>query len=247
MNSKFHELKNLKTIFISKPLLQIFLVTVLSVGLTKAVTAATITKNFAVKEFSKLKTGSAFHVEFIHSNENKVDIEIDEDMADKLFVENSGDELTIKLKDYSGNNIHTMKAKVYGNTLSELTISGAAHFKSDYTFTEKNIDINSSGASKVDITINTENLNMEISGASKVITKGNADKQIIEISGASNYNGKECKSANITIESSGASKASINCTDTLNVEASGASHITYTSVPKNINKETSGASSVELK
>lgn len=228
-------------------LLKTTFVFLLSAIMTQSTLAGTVTKNYTVNEFFKLKVGSAFHVEFIHSNENKVDIEIDEDMADKLYVENSGGELIIKLKDYGGKNIHSMKAKVYGNTLSEITISGAAHFNSDYTFTEKNIDINSSGASKVDITVNTENLNMEISGASKVIAKGNADKQIIEISGASNYNGKECKSANITIESSGASKASINCTDTLNVEASGASHITYSSVPKNINKETSGASSVELK
>lgn len=215
--------------------------------MTQFTLAGILTKDYTVKEFYKLKVGSAFHVEFIHSNENKVEIEIDEDMADILFVENSGDELIIKLKDYYGKKIQTMKAKVYGNTLYGITISGAAHFISDYTFAEKDININSSGASKVDITVNTENLNMEISGASKVITKGKADKQTIEISGASNYNGKECKSANITIESSGASKASVNCTDTLNVEASGASHITYSSVPKNINKETSGASSVELK
>jgi hypothetical protein len=73
---------------------------------------------FTIKEFSKLKVSSAFQVEFIHSNENKVEVEIDEDDADDVFVGNADGTLTIKLKDYGNYNTSVMKATVYGNSLS---------------------------------------------------------------------------------------------------------------------------------
>lgn len=226
--------------------LKITLVFAVLIAFTQTIAAATVTKNYTVKEFSKLKVSSAFHVEFIHSNENKVTIEIDDDVAKDVYVGNSGDELTIKLKDSYNNITNTMKAKVYGNSLSQIDISGAVHFESDYTFAEKDIDIETSGASRMNINVNAESLDMEISGASKITVKGSADKQTIEISGASHYNGKDCKSSNISIEASGASKTTVNCTDILDVEASGASHITYVAEPKKINKDTTGASSVEM-
>ena len=206
----------------------------------------TVIKNYTIKAFSTLKVSSAFKVEFIHSNENKVSVEIDEDEADHLYVGTSENELTIKLKDCMNCRTHVLKATVYGNSLSEIFISGASSFTSTYTFTEKKMNIKSSGASKIEISLNTENLGADVSGASKITVKGKATTQEIDASGASNYNGKECKNNNSNITASGASKITIDCADTLHAEASGASSIKYISKPKTVNQDISGASNISL-
>lgn len=208
--------------------------------------ANTVTRNYTVKEFNELKAESAFKVEFIHSDENKVIIEIDEDAVDNVYVANEGEKLVIKLKEYNKYNINTMKAKVYGNSLSGISVSGASNFSSTYTFNEKNINIKAAGASKMEISIKTETLTADISGASKVTVKGDADKQTVYASGASHYDGKECKSNDVDITASGASKAIIDCKDSLDAKASGASHISYISTPKNIERIETGAGSIKM-
>ena len=92
--------------------------------------------------------------------------------------------------------------------------------------------------------IKTEKLDVDISGASKININGNATKLLLDASGASNYNGKNCKNNFADISASGASKVIVDCSDTLEVKASGASSIKYISTPKTINKVTSGASNV---
>lgn len=205
----------------------------------------TISKTYAVKPFSQLRASSGFDVEFIHSDENKVIIEIGEDAAKKLMVENKGKELIIQLQDCINVSTKTMKATVYGNSLSSITMSGATTFSSDHTFGEKDMKINTSGASKMTILLKTENLDIDLSGASKLTVKGTAIKQMIEMSGASDYNGKGCKSMNIDISCSGASKAKLDCSGTLDAEASGASHVTYLNEPEKLYKKQSGASEIE--
>ncbi len=205
-----------------------------------------ITKNYTLKAFNALKVSSAFTVEFIHSSENKVVVEIDKDAESHLYVGVNDGKLVIKLQDCNSCNTRTLKAKVYGNSINELYISGASSFVSNYTFNEKKMSIKISGASKVDISIKTEQLSTDISGASKLIANGIATTQLIDASGASNFNGKNCKSNNVSVEASGASKVTIDCSNTLNVDASGASSIRYLSRPKTVNENSFGASSVGL-
>jgi len=204
----------------------------------------TTTKNYTVKEFNILNASSAFQVEFIYSDENKVSVEIDEDVAKNLFVGNSGNTLIIKLKDCNYCKTHTLKAKVYGKTLSGINISGASTFTSNYVFNENNMSITTSGASKVSVALKTTQLKINISGASKITVSGNATYQTIEATGASTYHAEKCISNNINAKASGASKVIINCNELLDAEASGASSIRYITKPKTIQQNTSGASSI---
>lgn len=223
-------------------LLLVFTLTLQSLSFAEG----TVTKTYSVKEFSTLKISSAFKVEFIHSSENKVIVEVDEKLDECVYVANAGNDLVIKLKDCYKNNIHTMTAKVYGNSLSAIYLSGASSFISDYTFVEKEILLKNSGASKIEISLKTEKLDIELSGASKMEVSGTATKQTINASGASNYNGKDCKNKDTDVSASGASKITVDCSDTLDVKASGASSVKYVNEPKTINKVLSGASNVKM-
>jgi hypothetical protein len=55
------------------------------------------------------------------------------------------------------------------------------------------------------------------------------------------------KVANAAVDVSGASHVTVNATEEIKAEASGASKVSYVGEPKNVIKNTSGASSVKQK
>ena len=69
----------------------------------------------------------------------------------------------------------------------------------------------------------------------------------IEASGASKINAENLKVANADVDISGATSVTVNATEEVKAEASGASKINYVGEPKNVIKDVSGASKVSQK
>jgi hypothetical protein len=111
--------------------------------------------------------------------------------------------------------------------------SGAAKVFINGFTDEEQVRLSFSGASKVDITeINADKLILDFSGASKATLAGHVGKLEVETSGASHLILDELYARDI------------NAQKTLQVDASGASKITYKGRP-NISKDVSGASFVQ--
>lgn len=107
-----------------------------------------------------------------------------------------------------------------------------------------NLDL--SGASKAEVEdVRGENLTIEIGGASRLEIGGEINYLEADLSGASNLEAEELKTKTVKIGASGASGAEIFVTEDLKAKASGASKITFSGEPKNVEKKTSGASKIE--
>jgi hypothetical protein len=105
-----------------------------------------------------------------------------------------------------------------------------------------------SGASTGTLTnVKNETLSLDASGASKIKIDGAAKELIVDLSGASRLDAENLKAENVTVDASGASSATVVALNDLNADASGASTIRYTGEPKNVKKNSSGASSVKQK
>ncbi len=108
--------------------------------------------------------------------------------------------------------------------------------------------IDASGVSKVNLSaVKNNELHVDTSGASKINISGETAKFTVEVSGASSIDAENLKAENANIDASGASHVSVFATGELKSDASGASKIVYSGSPKNIEKKTSGASSVREK
>lgn len=135
--------------------------------------------------------------------------------------------------------------------------SGVLHIESEEKISPKNTirvrisapdiqSIEASGASKVSLnSLKNSVLKIDTSGASKVLINGETASLTINVSGASKVDAENLKAENATIDASGASHASVFVSGRLNADASGASRIIYSGNPKNIEKKSSGASSVK--
>ena len=92
--------------------------------------------------------------------------------------------------------------------------------------------------------VKNSSLAVEGSGAAQVKISGETSKLTLDISGASRTDAGDLRAATVSVDSSGASQAEVNVSEALTVDASGASHVTYSGTPATVHKETSGASGV---
>jgi len=144
-----------------------------------------------------------------------------------------------------------IKTHVDGNGV--LHIDSDARIKSDSPIrirvTAPDIDnLDVSGAANVTVAgLRNDELSIDSSGASKIKIAGETAKLTVEVSGATKVDAEDLQAVNADVEASGASHVTVNVSDHLTTDASGASRVTYAGSPTSVQKKTSGASSVSVK
>lgn len=180
-----------------------------------------------VSGFSKIDASGAINLEIATQNSDfNVTVEADDNLLQYIKTEASGDTLKI----YSEGNISPktkINVKISMRELSDLDISGA---------------------SSANITnIKSDSLELTASGASKILANGVVKTVKTDASGASTIDAEKLVTEDADVNSSGASKVIVAPSNDLNADASGASSVYYTTDPKNIKQDASGASSIKKK
>jgi hypothetical protein len=222
--------------------------------------------------FTYIDIGSAFDFEIIRADTYSVVIKVDESLSDYIEVTQSEQTLKIYLSphhiftDFTFGR-KTLKAEIAMPTISGAQISGASKgtisgFKSAGDFklvvsgasSLEMLDIGTgginfevSGASRVNGDVTASNADFEVSGASRVELSGSADDIILSVSGASKADLADFLLNNADVELSGASEATVNVKDGLDIVASGASRLYFLGNPTIGNISVSGASTVKHK
>lgn len=179
-----------------------------------------------VSGFKQIDVSGIIEVEVTAQKNFGVEVEADDNLLEHVKTEVDGDTLRL----YTKNRISPRTKIRVVISMPELT--GAEV----------------SGVSKLTASeIKTNSFKLDVSGASKIELKGEAKELKIEASGASKINAESLKVANANVDVSGASSISVFATEELKADASGASKVTYSGEPKNVIKDTSGASKVSQK
>ncbi len=183
-----------------------------------------VNENRDVSDFKAVDVGGIFQVEITAQKNFSVEIQADDNLLPLIKTEVDGGVLKIETTEkFKSENPVIIKVSV--PNIEELEVSGV---------------------SKVNlIDLNSESLDVEASGASKVTIAGATTNLTVDVSGASKINGENLKAENASIEASGASSVGVSVSGDLKTDASGASNIRYSGTPKNLENQTSGASSVK--
>ena len=128
--------------------------------------------------------------------------------------------------------------------LERLDISGAVD--ADVTgFDQDRLEMHCSGASNADADVNIRQLSLEVSGASEARLRGYAREADMEITGAAKIHGFELLTEQLTVRASGAGKAEVNVSQTLDAEANGASYIYFKGSPGKMNQHSEGIGKIQ--
>lgn len=179
-----------------------------------------------VAEFNAIEVGGVFDVEVVAQKEFGVEVEADDNLLQFIRTEVKGGTLEI-------------------STDKRISPKGAIRVRISAPDIEK---LQVSGASKLSLgNVKNDSLKVYASGASKLKVDGETRDLEIDLSGASKIEAENLKAENVNVDGSGASCANVNVSGDLKADLSGASKVTYTGTPRNLEKSTSGASSVRGK
>ena len=211
----------------------------------------------SASSFGKLDTSGLFHFNFggVRGSGNVITQQRDVSGFHALEVSNTVHVDVTAQKDFSvtvetdDNIVPLVETEIHNGVLE---ISCEKHVSTSSPIrvhiTAPDIDkVEVSGVSNVTVTnIKNSNFFADVSGASKVKIDGETSQLKAEASGASKIDAQNLTAENGTISTSGASGANVNVTGSLKADASGASHINYSGTPKDLQKKSSGASSINV-
>jgi len=176
--------------------------------------------------FTAVDVGGVFEVEITSQKDFAVEIEADDNLLPFITTEVVNGTLKIETEKRLKSS-NPIRVRIYAPDINKLDVSGVAK-----------VTLND---------VNNESLSVDSSGASKLQISGVAARLNADLSGAVQLDADGLTVKNASIDASGASYVSLNVTERLNAEASGASKILYSGSPTSIEKDVSGASSVSAK
>jgi hypothetical protein len=203
-----------------------------------------ITKSFEVGDFDRLTFSGIGKIIIEQGQETSLEVEAESNVIDALKINTGVNELEIGFKSRFIKVIPTkdiifhLKVK----DLKKINLSGAGSIECDNLNVES-LSIDSSGVGSITVNITSNDLEIGISGAGKVNLSGEVDTQQLNISGVGSYEARELISKNCQIRISGAGKAVVNATQTLDIEMSGLGKVDYAGNPS-VTQNISGAGSI---
>ena len=189
------------------------------------------TKNVAVKNISSITVSSGIDLYLTQGNTESVSIKSDAETLKDIVVEQSGNNLTIKLKDgvnWGGmfkNRI--IKAYVNYKNLNAVAASGGSDLYTQNQMKADKLAVRASGGSDVKMNLVCNDLSIASSGGSDVELKGKAENMTLQASGGSDVDAYEFITQYAKVTASGGSDANVYVAKGLEASASGGSDVHY--------------------
>ncbi len=207
-----------------------------------------IEKKIDVSKFNYLVFSGTGTVLISQGNEEKLIVEAEENIIDKLKTEVKSDTLFIGMKNnFGGKHILPTRDIIFKLTIKEINgikLSGAGSIIGEDNIDFKNLDISSSGTGNIRLKISGNNIKSAISGAGRIELDGKVNSQEINISGLGTYNADNMASDDCKIIISGTGNAKVNVIQNLDITISGLGSVEYRGRPL-VTQKISGSGNIK--
>jgi len=204
-----------------------------------------VTKEFDFRNFTSIEVGYAFEVNVTRADTHSVTITLNENVFEYLDISQSGKTLIIRMKSYYIYQRVTRQASITLPALRSLELSGASRGEVAGFETTDDMGFDVSGASNLSLVdLKAGNTSFDVSGASTVELEGKGTNVRLEVSGASTARLERFPIEIANTHVSGASNATIEVSDRLDIDVSGASRLYYNGSAVLGSIEVSGASTL---
>jgi Putative auto-transporter adhesin, head GIN domain len=205
----------------------------------------TSTETRSIGRFKSVRISGAFKAILVKGETSALRLEADDNVLPRIETFVEGGILVIKPKNNSWfQNTGPMTAYITFTELEGLDVSGAVSASCESAIETPRFAIDASGASNLRLTLKVNELDGDVSGASKINLSGSADRFGLDASGATSLYAFDMRTLRTRLSLSGASKVEISVSESLDVDASGASKVTFRGNPRSQHIDASGASKV---
>lgn len=198
-----------------------------------------------VETVDSLVIGSAFQVTLSLGEEPSLVVRTDDNLVDRIDLSMQGGELSLSLDGTATDATLEADLTVPADALSSVELGGASSLTATDPITSPALRLILTGASRAFVVVNGERLEVQAEGASVVNASGSAQSLTADAMGASSLQLGELAVAEADVRSAGASRVDVAVSEQLRASASGASTVRYTGAPNVVERDVSGASTVE--
>ncbi len=222
-----------------------------------------VTQQIDVTEFDVAELTGAFDVEISYGDNYEMVAEGQQNIIDRLKLDNDGENLCIKLergnyRDYilkiylTVPDIEGVKLSGSGDIVMNkftnldnltLTIRGSGNITSTDYITTQTTNFEISGSGDVDFLSESEKIYTEISGSGDVKLVGTTNSNDITISGSGEFNCFDLATEQTTINCSGSGDCEVTASAILSISISGSGNIYYKGSPE-IDTNISGSGNI---
>lgn len=202
------------------------------------------TRQFDFADFTAVEVSHAIQVELIQGESFVVEITADDNMFGEIEITKSARTLRIALQRNVSYRNNTVRAKITMPDLREVELSGASQGTLAGFSSTDDLRLVLSGASTLRGDISAGDIRCNVSGASTLVLRGAGRNGTLNVSGASTADLQQFSLRDLDAEVSGASRAEVEVSGTLNATLSGASTLTYGGNPRLGRTNVTGASSL---
>ena len=197
-----------------------------------------------VATFNAIDVSGAFNIILAQGTTQSVIVEADDNLIDLIKTEVRDNILVIDTKKpvFHPN---AMKVFITFTDLKNVDVSGAVKIESQGKLRLTDLSFDGSGASDARLDMEVQKLKIDCSGSNKLRLSGSATDVEVEVSGAVDLFAFDLPAESYRISISGAGKAEINVTRSLNVDISGAATVHYKGNPEKNIQEISGAGTIK--
>ena len=197
-----------------------------------------------VEAFSSVDISGGYEVHIAQTGESSLRIEADENLHQYIESHVEDGVLYVSSKRRIGRS-KELDLYLTVDQLSSIESSGATELSSRGTIEGADLELDFSGAVEAELALIYDRIHGDFSGAAELNLSGEASEVMIDASGAVEVNALELKTQRFSLDVSGAGEAEVYVTEELNIDASGAVEVRYKGNPKTVNRDVSGAASIE--
>jgi hypothetical protein len=204
-----------------------------------------VTRRIEATGFDRIQAANGFQVDVSIGPSEPVEIELDDNLTDRLDARVDGGTLRLGLRRGINIGSATLRARVTMPALRGVETSGSAAVRLGDELRGDSLEASLSGASSLEGEVALTSVTLALSGASRARLTGTAGTVEAQASGASDLALEALEAADVTIEVSGASRADACATRTISATASGGSAVRWNGGGRITKSEATGGSSIE--
>lgn len=201
----------------------------------------------AVDGATKLKISGIFNLYLSQGDQQKLRIEGDEELVQKLKVTRDGDWLELDFEKVNENFFKkNSKLDVY-LTLSELeefVFEGVGNIKTEKMFEVEDISIEGDGVGNLNLELQANTIKAAFSMLGNINLRGTVNDISLSNDGLGNVDAGDLIAQNMTLTSSGIGRVAVHCTGDLSITVDGIGAVSYTGNPNVIKEEINGIGKV---
>lgn len=201
-----------------------------------------------VGSFDELSLGISGTVYLKQGSSEKVEIECDDDIFEKIEFDMKGDKLVIKREDSWGWNSGWRRSEVdiyiTMKDIRGLAVSGSGSIESDGDLDTEDIRLAVSGSGNMDLDLNSDEMDLRISGSGSINLNGKANQAEAKISGSGRVKAEDLTVKIFEASISGSGSCYITATEEVSANISGSGSVYYAGNPDRVIGNSSGSGKV---